>query len=177
MNTNKENKSNESQNKVIAEVPRSEKNVYRVRLWKDDKEGVQYRIVQRYFESKDGKSFVASDDMIKLREDACPQVAAFMMAAKAAPELPKPEEGKEPFTQGSSQMVEIPGKNFYGIKKTRGKDNQAVRVQFFFTAEETDELRTGKGKCGISILDSAVPAIVEALLSPLPEMAAETVAA
>lgn len=156
MNTNKEN----NQNKIIRDVARFEKDVYRVSSW-IGKEGKTFLDLHVYF-LKDGK-YRRTKEGMNIRSEFRKDVADALLLAKDAPELPLPSEGKN-CEMALVANVPISETEQYQVSKVRGPKNSFVRICYAFKGDNGAFIPNGKK--ALSILNGAVEGIVQALLSP-----------
>ncbi len=163
MNNKKENDKN--QNKIIKDVPRFENDIYRVSSW-TGKEGAPFLDLHVYYK-KDGK-FKKTQEGINIRSEFRREVAAALVTAKNAPELPLPAEGKT-FETALVTSVAISETEQYQVSKVRGPKNSFVRISYAFKGEEGNFIPSAKK--ALSILEPSVDGVVEVLRSPEAEPA------
>ena len=163
MKNNKENDKN--QNKIIKDVTRFENDIYRVSSW-TGKEGAPFLDLHVYYK-KDGK-FKKTQEGMNIRAEFRQDVAAALVTAKHAPELPVPAEGKN-FETVLVTTVAISETEQYQVSKVRGSKNSSVRICYAFKGEEGNFIPSGKK--ALSILEPSVDGVVEALRSPEAEPA------
>ena len=148
------------ENRIIKDVARFENDVYRISAW-TGKEGVSFLDVRVYFK-KNGK-FKKTEEGMNILSSLREEIAAALLLAKEAPELPLPAEGKK-FESAFVTTVPISETAQYQISKVRGLKNRSVRISYAFKADNGDFIPSGKK--AISILESSVHALAEALQSP-----------
>ncbi|HOW87342.1 MAG TPA: hypothetical protein PKV84_01625 [Candidatus Omnitrophota bacterium] len=163
MNTKKE--SNKNQDKIIKDVTRFENDIYRVSSW-TGKDGASFLDLHVYYK-KDGQ-FKKTKEGMNVRAEFRKELAEAILAAKKAPELSLPAEGKNCETVLVS-AVSISETEQYQVSKVRGPKNSFVRVCYAFKGDEGTFIPNGKK--ALSILESSVEAVAEALRSPEAEPA------
>lgn len=163
MKTNKENDKN--QNKIIKDVPRFENDIYRISSW-TGKEGASFLDIHVFYK-KDGK-FKKTKEGMNIRAGFRHEVAKALLAAKNAPEMPLPAEGKN-FEVELMTSVALSETEEYQVSKVRGPKNSFVRIGYAFKGEKGEFIPSGKK--ALSILEPSVDGVVEALRSPEAEPA------
>ncbi len=158
MNNMKEQDNN--RNKIIKDVPRMANDIYRISSW-SGKEGKSFLDVRVFFK-KDGK-FKRTKEGLNILAELGGDVAAAILAAKNAPEIPAPAEGKKCESKLVSS-VPISETAEYQVSKVRGPKNKSVRICYAFKGEEGNFIPSGKK--AISILESSVEGVAEAFWSP-----------
>ncbi|HOW59128.1 MAG TPA: hypothetical protein PLO78_05315 [Candidatus Omnitrophota bacterium] len=158
METQKEISKNE--NKIIADVPRNGNDIYRVSAW-TGKEGKHFLDLRVYY-TKDGKLRKTREGvnvLARLRRE----IAAALLAAKNAAEIPEPSEGKNCETAFVS-AVAVSETEQYQISKVRGPKNRIVRISYAFKGGEGSFIPSSRK--ALSILESSVEGVAAALQSP-----------
>jgi hypothetical protein len=154
------NESDKNQNKIIKDVPRLANDIYRVSAW-TGKEGASFLDLHVYFK-KDGK-FKKTKEGMNIRAEFRQEVAKALLAAKHAPEMPLPAEGKN-FEVELMTTVALSETEEYQVSKVRGPKNSFVRLCYAFKGEKGEFIPSGKK--ALSILESSIDGVVEALRSP-----------
>lgn len=164
MKTQKEN------NKIIKDVARFANDVYRVIAWKG-REGKSFLDLHVFY-NKNGK-LKKTREGINVLSILRHEIAEALMAAKNAPELPLPAEGKNCETVLVT-TVAISETEQYQVSKVRGPKNRFVRISYAFKGTEGNFIPSGKK--ALSILESSVDGIAETLRSPEAEPVQEEAA-
>ena len=157
MNTNPENDKNH--NKIIKDVTRFENDIYRIISW-TGKDGTPFLDLHVFFK-KDGK-FKKTKEGMNIRSAFRKEVADALLAAKNAPELPLPQEGKN-CEMAHVTSVSISETEQYQVSKVRGSKNSFARICYAFKGDEGTFIPNGKK--ALSILESSVHGVAEALRS------------
>ncbi len=163
MNTKKE--STKHSDKIIKDVPRFENDIYRVSSW-TGKDGASFLDLHVYYK-KNGE-FTKTKEGMNVRSDFRKEIAEALVAAKSAPALSLPAEGKNCETVLVTS-VSISETEQYQVSKVRGPKNSFVRISYAFKGDEGNFIPNGKK--ALSILESSVEGVVEALKSPEAEPA------
>ena len=163
MNTQNEN--NKNQNKIIKDVPRFENDIYRICAW-TGKKGDPFLDLHVFYR-KDG-GFKKAKEGMNILEKFRREVATALMTAKNDPELPMPTDGKKCETRLVT-AVEISETQQYQISKVRGPKNSSVRICYAAKGDNGNFIPSGKK--ALSILESSIDGVVDALSSMEPDTA------
>lgn len=160
-----QNEINQNENKIIADVARNGNDVYRVSAW-TGREGKSFLDLRVYF-TKDGKLRKTREGLnvlARLRHE----IADALLSAKNAAELPVPS-GDKACETALVGTVAVSDSEQYQISKVRGPKNRIVRIAYAFKGDEGAFIPSGKK--ALSIFESAVDGIAQALRSPEAEPA------
>ena len=148
-----------TENKIIKDVARLENDVYRITAWKgrDGKAFLELRVCFK----QNGKLHKTREG-IHIPANLRFEIAKALIAVKNAPELPLPQEGKKCET-ALLTAIQISESEEYQFSKVRGVKNQYVRICRAFKGRQGTFVPNAKK--ALSILDSSVDDLAEALVS------------
>lgn len=156
----KNNKNWKNGDRLIKDIPRFENDLYRVSAW-TGKEGLFLKL-QVHFRGKEDGNLIPTEDEFSLRAQYRGQVADALVMAKNGAELPAPQ-GDEKFTSRVVLTIPIGDGKFYEVNKIRGTKNRYVGLRYCRQSEDGERILHSDR--GISILESSVDGVVEALRS------------
>lgn len=160
MNTQNEKKQkNKNPNQIIADVPRLERDIYRVSKFANDK-GTCYADVRVFYKKQDMNKFSGTNDRISIETTVLPELCEELMKAKMAPPLPMPT-GKKRSEFKEFGEVRVSEKKLFRISKIQGAKYRKLRIQQFAVNAEGKPYPL-KSK-HLDIFEVCVEAVVQAL--------------
>ena len=154
-------KTSKNGNRIIKDIPRLENDLYRVSAWRG-REGKAFLDLRVFYFNIDGKlrkSKAGINVLARLRHE----IAAALLEVKDSPELQLPVEGKT-CEAALVTTVQISEAEQYQVSKVRGPKNSFVRICYSFKGKAGNFIPSGRK--ALSILESSVAQVAEALRSP-----------
>jgi hypothetical protein len=153
------NETKKDQNKIVKDIPRLENDIYRVMAWLG-KEGIPFISLQVFF--KKNGSYKKTKEAVHLSASLRQVVTKALLVAKNDSELPVPQEKK--FEARFITSVPVSEEGVFQISKVRGSKNSAVRISYAGRNEKGEFVPSPKRS--LSILESSVEGVTDALMSP-----------